>query len=98
MAKATPVLPKASGKDKALEEKRKLAEQEQEAKKKAEDEKLARDKAENCERTKRALSAFDSGQRIWAPNAKGEMEFMGDEQRALETKRLQGLVANNCKA
>lgn len=96
--KATPAVPKVSGVDKALEEKKKLAEQAEATKKKAEEEKVAKDKAENCDRTQRALAAFDSGQRIRVPNAKGEMEVMGDEQRAAETKRLQGLAATNCKA
>ena len=89
-------MPKVSGKDKLLEEKKKAAEQEQEATKKAADEKFARDKAENCERAKRSLQAFTSGQRIRAINAKGESEFLTDEQRAAETKRLQGITAE-CK-
>lgn len=96
-AKTALALPKVSGVDKALEEKKKLAEQAEASKKKAEEEKVARDKAENCDRTKRALAAFDSGQRIRVPNAKGELEYLGDEQRAVETKRLQGLAASNCK-
>ena len=96
-AKTAFAVPKVSGVDKALEEKKKLAEQAEVAKKKAEEEKVARDKAENCDRTKRALAAFDSGQRIRVPNAKGELEYLNDEQRAVETKRLQGLAATNCK-
>ncbi|MDB5947967.1 MAG: hypothetical protein JWQ33_2993 [Ramlibacter sp.] len=89
-------MPKISGKDKALEDKKKQAEEEAEAKKKAEDDKLAQAKAENCERAKRSLQSMTSGVRIRAPNAKGEMEFMSDEQRAAETKRLQGITAD-CK-
>jgi hypothetical protein len=88
--------PKISGKDKALEEKKKLADLEQDAKKKADEEKLARDKADNCERAKRSMQAYSSGQRIRAPNAKGELEYLTDEQRAAEAKRLQGIVAD-CK-
>ena len=88
--------PKISGKDKVLEEKKKLAEQEQDAKKKADEEKVARDKADNCERAKRSMQAYSSGQRIRAPNAKGEFEYLTDEQRAAETKRLQDIVAD-CK-
>lgn len=90
-------VPKISGKDKALEEKKKQAEDETAAKKKAEDDKLAQLKAENCERVKRALKAVTSGARMSVLNAKGESEFMSDEQRAAETKRLQGIVAD-CKA
>ena len=90
-------VPKISGRDKALEEKKKAAEQEEEAKKKAADEKFARDRAENCERAKRSLQTFSSGQRIRSTNAKGEPEYLTDEQRAAETKRLQA-ITTDCKS
>jgi Domain of unknown function (DUF4124) len=97
VAKVAGDVPKISGKDKALEEKKKQAEQEVEAKKKAEDEKLAQNKAENCERAKRSLATMNSGVRVRVPNAKGELEFMSDETRASETKRLQSITAG-CKS
>lgn len=99
VAKAAPgaSAPRISGKDKALEEKKKQAEQEEEARKKAEEEKVAKDKAQSCERNKRALTAIGGGERIRAPNAKGELEFLSDEQRAAETRRLQGATAD-CKS
>jgi hypothetical protein len=101
VAKATPApaasAPKISGKDKDLEDKKKQAEADEEAKKKAEEEKIARDKAQQCERGKRALQALGSGERIRAPNAKGELEFLSDQQRAAETKRLQG-ATSECKS
>jgi hypothetical protein len=97
VAKAAANLPKISGKDKALEEKKKQADQEEEAKKKAAEEKFARDKADNCERAKRSLQTFTSGQRIRSTNSKGEPEFLSDEQRAAETKRLQAITAD-CKS
>lgn len=96
VAKLAASAPKISGKDTALEEKKKLADMEQDAKKKADEEKVARDKADNCERAKRSMQAYSSGQRIRAPNAKGELEYLTDEQRAAESKRLQGIVAD-CK-
>lgn len=96
-AKTALAVPKVTGLDKALAEKKRLAEQADAAKKKVEEDKVARDKSENCDRIKLALSAFDSGQRIRVPNAKGELEYLNDEQRAAETKRLQGLAAANCK-
>jgi hypothetical protein len=40
---------------------------------------------------------FASGKRIRTANAKGEPEFMSDEQRAAETKRLQA-IADECKS
>ncbi|MBC7469117.1 MAG: DUF4124 domain-containing protein [Ramlibacter sp.] len=96
VAKAPANVPKISGKDKALEEKKKQAEDEEKAKQEAEQEKLAKAKSENCDRAKRALQTFTSGQRVRSTNAKGESEFMTDEQRAAETKRLQG-IATDCK-
>lgn len=96
VTRAAANVPKVSGKDAALEEKKKAAELEEAAKKKAAEEKFAKDKAENCERAKRSLQAFSSGQRIRAPNAKGELEVMTDDQRAAETRRLQAITAD-CK-
>jgi type IV secretory pathway VirB10-like protein len=96
LAKAAADGPKISGKDKALEEKKKQADAEEQARKKAEEEKFAREKAQNCERAKRSLKALNSGERIRAPNAKGELEFMSDETRANEAKRVEG-IANECK-
>ena len=90
-------LPKINGKDKALVDKKKQAEDEAAARKKAEDDKLAQVKAENCERSRRSLLMMTSGTRIRAPNAKGEAEFMSDEQRAAEIKHLQGIAAD-CKS
>ncbi|MGH8036033.1 MAG: hypothetical protein ACREO9_12465, partial [Lysobacterales bacterium] len=89
--------PKLSGKDAQLEAKKKQAEEEEAAKKKAEDEKVAKAKAENCERAKRGLSGFESGVRVSTTNAKGEREIMDDKTRAAETKRLQDIVAADCK-
>jgi hypothetical protein len=89
--------PKVSGVDKALEEKKKQADEAEAEKKKAEDEKLAKAKAENCERARRALAVVNSGERIRQPNAKGELEFISDQQKADEAKRLQGITAD-CKS
>jgi hypothetical protein len=96
-SKTAPNVPRVSGKDKTLEDKKKQAEDEAAAKKKAEDDKVAQTKAENCERTKRALQNMRNGTRIRITNAKGEPEFMSDEQRAAETKRLEG-IATDCKS
>ena len=96
VSKVVANVPKISGKDAALEEKKKAAEQEESAKKKVAEEKFAKDKADNCERTKKSLQMYTSGQRIRTTNAKGEPEFMSDDQRAAETKRLQAITAD-CK-
>ena len=89
--------PKVSGKDKELEEKKKLADAAAAEKKKAQEEEVAKQRVDNCERAKRAKATFDSGQRIAQVNAKGEREYMDDAARAVETKRLEGIISRDCK-
>lgn len=89
--------PKLSGKDTQLEAKKKQAEDAEAASKKAEEEKVAVAKTENCGRAKRGVASFDSGVRIATTNAKGEREIMDDKTRAAETRRLQDIVAADCK-
>ena len=57
---------------------------------------MAKAKAENCARAKKAKATFDSGARIATTNAKGEREIMDDAARAVETKRLEGIIATEC--
>lgn len=89
-------LPKPSGKDAALEEKRKQAEAAEAAKRKAEEEKLAVAKADNCNRARASKAAFDSGVRITRVNEKGEREFLDDAQRAAELQRLESMITREC--
>jgi hypothetical protein len=96
-AKPAASAPKLSGKDKELEEKKKLAEAAEAEKKKAHEEEIAKARAENCERTKRAKATLDSGVRLSQTNAKGEREILDDAQRAAEGKRLEKLIASECK-
>jgi hypothetical protein len=88
--------PKLTGKDAQLEAKKKQAEDEEAAKKQAEQEKVAKAKADNCERAKKSLAGFQSGQRVPYTNAKGERDYMDDNARAAEVKRIQGIVASDC--
>ncbi|MCY7319499.1 MAG: DUF4124 domain-containing protein [Ramlibacter sp.] len=96
VAKAAASGPRIGGTDKTLGDKKKQVEQEELGKKKAEEDKVSHARADNCDRSKRSLSALNSGTRIRMPNAKGELEVISDAQRAAETKRLQGLTAD-CK-
>ena len=86
-----------SGVDKALEEKKKQAEDEAAAKKKAEQEKIAAQKADNCKRAMNNKATLESGVRVFNTNAKGEREFVDDKQRADEIKRLQEIIASDCQ-
>ena len=96
---ATPAasVPKVSGKDKELQEKKKLADAAEAEKKKAQEEEYAKMRADNCERAKRSKANFDSGVRISTTNAKGEREILDDAQRAAEAKRLEKIIASDCK-
>jgi hypothetical protein len=96
-ASAAASAPKLSGKDKELQEKKKLAEAAEAEKKKAQEEEIAKLRADNCERAKRSKASFDSGVRISRTNVKGEREFLDDAQRAAETKRLEKIIASDCK-
>ena len=96
-AKAALSAPKIGGKDRELEEKKKLADAAEDEKKKAEQENVAKIKADNCARAKQGKANFDSGVRIGVTNSKGEREIMTDATRAVEVKRLQGIMASDCK-
>jgi hypothetical protein len=96
-AKAQASAPKISGKDKQLEEKKKQAEAAEAEKKKAEEEQVAKVRADNCVRAKRSKAEMDSGVRIGRMNDKGEREILDDAARAAESKRLEGILASDCK-
>ncbi|EJE51158.1 hypothetical protein PMI14_04153 [Acidovorax sp. CF316] len=87
----------ASGKDKELEKRKAEAEAAEAAKKKAEDDKLAKAKAENCTRAKAAKAMFDSGVPIKQNTAQGERVFLDEAQRNAEAKRIDGVIAADCK-
>lgn len=90
--------PKVSGKDKELEEKKKQAEAAEAEKQKAEEEKVAAVRQENCKRFKSAKATLDSGVRIAHTNDKGEREILDDNQRAAEVRRIDDLIARDCRA
>ncbi|MEO7953757.1 MAG: DUF4124 domain-containing protein [Polaromonas sp.] len=89
--------PRLSGKDVQLEARKKQAEEEEDAKKKQEEEKSAKARADNCERAKRGLASLQSGVRLSVANANGEREFMDDNARAAESKRLAAISESDCK-
>jgi hypothetical protein len=97
-AKPAPAAPKLSGKDKELEEKKKQAEAAEAEKKKDQEEQVARERADNCKRVKSAKAALDSGVRMTRMNEKGEREFLDDAERAAEGKRIEAIIARDCKA
>lgn len=97
-AKPAASAPKLSGKDQELQEKKKQAEAAEAQKKKAQEEEVAKARADNCARAKRSKATFDSGVRVSTTNDKGEREIMDDAARANEIKRLERIIASDCKA
>ena len=88
---------KPAGKDKALEERRRQAEAAEAEKKKAEEQKVAALRADNCSRAQAAKRDLSSGQRISTTNEKGEREIMDDTRRAAEIKRVDEIIAHDCR-
>lgn len=89
--------PKLAGKDAQLEARKKQAEEDEAAKQKLAEEKVAKARADNCERATKAMANLQSGARVAVANAKGEREFMDDNTRATEIKRLQAISNSDCK-
>jgi hypothetical protein len=96
-AKAPAAADAKTGVDKELEAKIKKQEEAEKAKKAAEEQKVAQAKAENCTRARQAKATYDSGIRVARLNAQGEREIIDDSMRAEEQKRLQAVIAADCK-
>ena len=97
LAKSAASAPRVSGKDKTLEDKKKIAEAAEADAKKAQEEEAARLRAENCARAKTTKAGFESGARLARINDKGEREYLDDATRARENKRLDAVIASDCK-
>jgi Domain of unknown function (DUF4124) len=96
-AETKPTTTATTAKDKDLEAAKKKLDDEAAAKKKAEQEKIDIAKAENCKRAKSSKATLDSGMRLAHTNDKGERGFMDDASRMVESKRLEGIIASDCK-
>ena len=67
------------------------------AKRKAAEEQFASARQDSCNRAKQAKSTLESGVRIGHTNAAGEREIMDDAARAQEAKRIDAIVARDCR-
>lgn len=74
--------------EKNAEYNKRKKEQAEKDKKAAEDKKRADEKAENCSRAKDYQRHLDSGQRVSRTNKDGEREYMGDDERAKESSKV----------
>jgi hypothetical protein len=88
---------KGAGVDKELEEKARKTEEAEKAKQAAEAQKLAQARIENCSRARQGKATMDSGIRVARVNEQGERIVMDDEARASEAKRIDAIIAIDCK-
>lgn len=88
--------PKLAGKDKTLEERRKQLAGAEAEKKKAEQATYVALRNDNCSRAKASKAGFETGARITRFNSKGEREYLSDDERAAEVKRLEDIIARDC--
>lgn len=94
---SAPKLPALATRDKELEQKKAEAEAAEAAKAKAEQERIAKAQADSCTRARQAKATFDSGRIVTQSNIKGERVFMDEAARSAEVKRLEGIIASDCK-
>lgn len=89
--------PAAETVDKTLEARKKQAEADQAAQEQAAQAREAAARADNCRRARNAKAALESGQRMARTNDKGEREVLDDTQRAAELKRVEQIIASDCR-
>jgi len=89
-------LPRTTGKDKALEDRKKQLAAADAEKKRMEDSNYASAKADNCTRAKQAKANYASGQRISRIDGKGERSYLDDNERAAEVRKLEEVIARDC--
>ena len=92
-----PAVPRLSGVDRELIEKKKQAEAAAAAKARADEERVLKAKADNCERARANKALMDSGVRVSHTKPNGEREILDDAGRAAELKRIQIVMETNCK-
>ncbi len=94
---AAPKSAASSAADVATDKKKKELESAVAAKKKAEADKFAAAQATNCTEAKKSKASLSSGVRIGVTNDKGEREFMSDTERVARNKRVDEVIASECK-
>ncbi|MDB5856761.1 MAG: hypothetical protein JWQ76_450 [Ramlibacter sp.] len=94
---AVPASARAAGVDKNLEARKKQAEADAAGKKKADEEKVAQLRSDNCSRARGSKADFESGARVLRTNDKGEREVLDDKQREAEMRRIDAVIASDCK-
>lgn len=91
--------PSDSGKtlaDRDMEFRKRQKESKESAEKSEKEQRLSAEKQENCDRARRALRLFESGERVLTQDSKGELVFMDDAQREQEIVRNRQYLQQSC--
>lgn len=88
---------KPAGTDRQLAEKIKQADLSETARKKAEQDRVAANKADNCSRARQTRATYDSGVTLVRINPQGEREVLDEAARNTETRRLDAIIASDCR-
>ena len=87
----------APGVDKALETKKREAEEAEAAQQKEAERQRAAQRADNCKRARQARESLDSGVPMATRvDEKGEPVLLTDAQRAAESERVRAIIEENC--
>lgn len=86
----------APGVDKALEARKREAEEAEAAQQREAERQRAAQRADNCKRAREARNSLESGMRMARLNEKGEREILTDEMRAAESERVRAIIEENC--
>ena len=93
---AAPVAPKSAA-DRELDFKKRMASQQEAAGKSQQEAADNAARKEGCERARKNLQVFESGERVATRDDKGERVFLDDNQRAAEAERARKSVNDLCK-
>lgn len=89
--------PNASIADKEIELRKRMQANKEKAEKDEKDQQLAQQNRESCERAKRQLMTYESGERVMTRDSNGERAFLDDAQRKAEADRIRKQIQDNCK-
>lgn len=82
--------------DREMEFRKRQKDAKESAEKADKDKRQAAEKQDNCDRARRALKVFESGERVVTQDSKGERVFLDDAQREREIARNREFIQQSC--
>ncbi len=82
--------------DREMEFRKRQKDAKESAEKAEKENRKAAEKQDNCERARRELKVFESGERVLTQDSKGDRAFLDDAQREREIVRNREYIQQNC--